>query len=85
MTYLRSINPSYEFLGNTGANPEKAEALGAIPREGGERVSMICEVRAFVGGYLGTVKLRVWARGTRRRRRKMFYFRVLSVPLSRFS
>lgn len=45
--YLGSINPNYDFLGNTGANPEKVGALGAIPREGGELVSMICEVRSL--------------------------------------
>lgn len=30
--------------GHTGAFPEKVEALGRIPREAGEHVSMICEV-----------------------------------------
>ena len=43
--YLNSINPDFIFLGNTGANPEKVEALGAMTRKGGRRVSTICEVR----------------------------------------
>lgn len=43
--YLDSIDPNHDIIGNTGANPEKVEALGSIPREGGTFVRMICEVR----------------------------------------
>lgn len=44
MAYLERISSNFTFLGNTGANPEKVEALGAITRKGGERVGTICEV-----------------------------------------
>eukprot|EP00752_Nemacystus_decipiens_P004609 g4208.t1 len=48
--YLDSINPDFSILGNTGANPEKVEALGAIARKGGRRLSTICEV-GFNAGH----------------------------------
>eukprot|EP00752_Nemacystus_decipiens_P004608 g4207.t1 len=50
MAYLDSINPDFSILGNTGANPEKVEALGAIARQGGLRLSTICEV-GFNAGH----------------------------------
>lgn len=52
-TYLDSIDPNNTLMGNTGATPEKVEALGAIPREGGELVRKICEVRIGGGGGEG--------------------------------
>lgn len=42
--YLRSIRPNYVILGHTGAFPQKVEALGAVLRDGGDRVAKICEV-----------------------------------------
>lgn len=47
MAYLESISPDFALEGNTGANPEKIEALGAMVRKGGRRVSTICEVRTL--------------------------------------
>ncbi|CBJ29255.1 conserved unknown protein [Ectocarpus siliculosus] len=48
--YLRSIRPNYLILGHTGAFPQKVEALGAVLRDGGDRVEKICEV-GFNAGH----------------------------------
>ncbi|CAM9779648.1 unnamed protein product [Ectocarpus sp. 12 AP-2014] len=48
--YLRSMRPNYVILGHTGAFPQKVEALGAVLRDGGDRVAKICEV-GFNAGH----------------------------------
>ncbi|CAN0293213.1 unnamed protein product, partial [Scytosiphon promiscuus] len=48
--YLGSVNPTFSFEGHTGNMPEKVEALGAMARNGGARVSRICEV-GFNAGH----------------------------------
>ncbi|CAM9990699.1 unnamed protein product [Pylaiella littoralis] len=50
--YLRSMHPHLSNFveGHTGNSPEKVEALGAMPRDGGDRVSKICEV-GFNAGH----------------------------------
>ncbi|CAM9243873.1 unnamed protein product [Ectocarpus sp. 12 AP-2014] len=48
--YLRSVSPSYNFEGHTGGFPQKVEALGALSRDGGDRVEKICEV-GFNAGH----------------------------------
>ncbi|CAB1099187.1 unnamed protein product [Ectocarpus sp. CCAP 1310/34] len=44
IAYLRSVCPSYNFEGHTGGFLQKVEALGALWRDGGDRVKKICEV-----------------------------------------
>ncbi|CAM9184652.1 unnamed protein product [Ectocarpus sp. 12 AP-2014] len=48
--YLRSVSPSHNFEGHTGGFPRKVEALGAVSRDGGDRVKKICEV-GFNAGH----------------------------------